>query len=308
MGNVQPLGNTKSLNDLLKTESVWNWGYEQHEAFTKIKTMVTSAPTLPYFDTNKPTTVSADASSYGIGGVLLQESDGKQHPVAFCSRTLTPTEQQYAHIERECLACVWSCEKFMQYLRGLHSFRLIADHKPLVPLIGEKDLNMVPLRCQRLQRRMMWFNKKPEYVPGMQLVAADLLSRKPLRESVEAITVQQVEDVSLYVKTTVSQWPASSSKLEQLRRATTDDEQMQMAIRFMQQGWPRYAQDIPLGLGPLFKACHLISIAEDLLVCDDRIVVSRSMRQEILSRIHDGHPGVVKERERERKCQSGGQG
>ena len=57
-------------------------------------------PTLAYFDPNKPTTVSADASSYGIGGVLLQESDGKQHPVAFCSRTLTPTEQQYAQIDR----------------------------------------------------------------------------------------------------------------------------------------------------------------------------------------------------------------
>ena len=128
MGMVNHLGQylphlstvTKPLNDLLKTDSVWNWGYEQQEAFTKIKIMVTSAPALAYFDPNKPTTVSADASSYGIGGVLLQESDGKQHPVAFCSRTLTPTEQQYAQIERECLACVWSCDKFMQYLRGPH--------------------------------------------------------------------------------------------------------------------------------------------------------------------------------------------
>ena len=238
MGMVNQLGQclphlstvTKPLNDLLKTDSVWNWGYEQQEAFTKIKTMVTSAPTLAYLDPNKPTKVSADACSYSIGGVLLQESDGKQHPWAFCSRTLTPTEQQYAQIERECLACVWSCEKFMQYLRGLHSFRLITDHKPFVPLIDEKDLNMVPLRCQRLLMRMVWFNPKSEYVPGKQLVVADLLSRKPLRESVEAITVQQEEDVSLYVKTTVSQWPASSSKLDQLRRATTDDEQLQMAI------------------------------------------------------------------------------
>ena len=71
-----------------------------------------------------------------------------------------------------------------------------------------------------------------------------------------------------------------------------------MTIQFTQQGWPRYAQDIPLGLGPLFETRHRLSIAEDLLVSDDRIVVPRSMRQEILSRIHDGHPGVVESRER----------
>ena len=92
-------------------------------------------------------------------------TDGKQHPVAFCSRTLTVTEQQYAQIERECLACVWTCEKFTQYLLGLESYRLITDHKPVVPLIGEKHLNMVPLRCQRLLMRMMWFNPNHEY-PG----------------------------------------------------------------------------------------------------------------------------------------------
>ena len=117
--------------------------------------------------------VSADASSYGIGGVLMHITDGKQHPVAFCSRTLTVIEQQYAQIERECLACVWTCEKFNQYIRGLESYRLITDHKPLLPLIVEKDLNMVLLRCQRLLMRMMWFNPKPEYVAGMQLFVAD---------------------------------------------------------------------------------------------------------------------------------------
>ena len=105
---------------------------------------MTSVPTLAYFDPSKPTTVSADASSYGIGGVLTQITDGKQYPVAFSSRTRTVTEQQYAQIERECLACVWTCEKVTQYLLGLESYRLITDHKPLVPLIGEKDLNTVP--------------------------------------------------------------------------------------------------------------------------------------------------------------------
>ena len=54
-----------------------------------------------------------------------------------------------------------------------------------------------------------------------------------------------------------------------------------MAIQFTKQRWPKYAQDIPLGLGPLFQDRYRLSIAEDLLVYDDRIVVPRSMRQEV---------------------------
>ena len=50
---------------------------------------------------HRETVVSADASSYGIGSVLLQKFDNKLHPVAFASRSLTPTEQRYAKLRRK---------------------------------------------------------------------------------------------------------------------------------------------------------------------------------------------------------------
>lgn len=61
-----------------------------------------------------------------VGACLLQEG----HSVAYASRALTETEKNYAKIEKELLAIVFSVRKFHQCVYGVR-VDVQSDHKPL---------------------------------------------------------------------------------------------------------------------------------------------------------------------------------
>ena len=103
---------SKPLRELLKKENQFSWDQQQNSSFQTIKSLIKKAGFLSYYNRELPVIVQADASNYGLGAALIQ--DGK--PVAFASKSLSPTEQRYANIEREMLSVVFACERFHTYL------------------------------------------------------------------------------------------------------------------------------------------------------------------------------------------------
>ena len=91
---------TKPLRDLLSTRNSWIWGPVQQEAFYAIKQQLSSVPVLAFYHPSRPTTVSTDSSSYGLGAVITQQRDGTWRPVAYCSHSLSAAEQRYAQLRK----------------------------------------------------------------------------------------------------------------------------------------------------------------------------------------------------------------
>ena len=64
---------SKPLCELLNKWSTWLWGHSQVTAFQKLKATLTSPTVLAWFNLSTDTKLSAAASSYGLGVILLQK-------------------------------------------------------------------------------------------------------------------------------------------------------------------------------------------------------------------------------------------
>lgn len=277
------------LRKLLEGNVEWHGENEQQKSFEKLKELVTKAPTLKYYDVNKPVILSVDASSGGIGAVLLQ--DGQ--PVAYGSRALTDCQQRYAQIEKELLAIVYGCEKFHQYVYG-KEIQVESHHKPLESIF-KKCLHQAPMRLQRMLLRLQRYCLKVTYKPGKELHIADTLRRAFLKEEKEDLLGKDL-DVNMITQ----QLPMSEEKLSRFQKATAEDTELQLLKDMTLKGWPTHRALAPKDILPYWTFRDEISYSSGLMFKASKIIVPDQLRQEVLKKIHESHLGVVKCKERAR--------
>ena len=266
------------------------WDSEQEKAFKELKHELTRTTVLALYDRTAKSKVSADVSSFGLGAVLLQENkEGEWRLVAYASRSLSETERRCAQIENEALALTWSCEKFSDYILGSR-FEIETDHKPLVPILSSKHLNDLPPRVLRFRLRMAKFDYRISHVPGKLLYTADTLSRDPILEQEQTITQEEME---MFVNSLTKSLPASEQRLEAYHRSQEQDEECTQVREYCRSGWPS-KQLTPPQLLPYWKVRDNLTICNNLLLYNSRIVVPKSMQRKILQKIHSGHLRIDK--------------
>jgi hypothetical protein len=160
----------KPITELLKKEAKFVWSQKCEDAFHALRQHLTTAPVLAQPDSSKPFDVYCDASSTGLGCVLMQDN----RVIAYASRALRPHEQNYPTHDLELAAVVHALKMWRHYLMGTHC-NIFTDHKSLKYIFTQADLNM---RQRRWLELIKDYDLEVHYHPGKANVIADALSRK----------------------------------------------------------------------------------------------------------------------------------
>lgn len=275
---------TAPLNSLLKKDVSWLWTEVHEKAFNNIKNCISTAPVLQNFDSTLPITIQCDASKDGLGCCLMQ--NGK--PVCYASRSLTSAEKNFSQIEKELLSVVWSTKKFHYFIYGKKCI-ILNDHKPLENLL-KKPIHAIPsARLQRLKLKLLKYNLEFKYLKGRFMHIADLLSRSYLDENDDdqSYMFEVIHCIGL-----ANYLQCTDEQKQELTSETSKDIELSQLIDFTQNGWP--SKNIPDTLKHFYKFRENITIDQQLLFMNDRLIVPKSLRLTILKKMHEGHLGMTK--------------
>ena len=118
------------LHSLTRKDAVFHWSANCQTAFDLLKTLLTTSPITAFPDFSQAFRLYTDASTAGLGAILAQVCDGKEHIICCSSRSLNQAEKAYPATKLECLAIVWAVAKFRPYLMAM-PFEVFMDHYAL---------------------------------------------------------------------------------------------------------------------------------------------------------------------------------
>ena len=284
----------RPLTALTKKGILFAWTNEAATAFAHLKAAFTTGPVLIHPDPTKPFIVETDASGFAVGCVLSQtHTDGKLHPCAFYSRTLSPAERNYDIHDKELLAVKTAFAQWRHLLAGAqHTITVYTDHKNLEYF--RSTTKVLTGRLARWSRFLAAFDFVLTYRPGPQGGKPDALSRRieyKLDAASPGSPPEPVLKPSNFLVGTISSW--STDFAARLHHATSIDPLVAAVRQFLRDP---AATDVTAWLSP--QDAGRMRDAGAVLHHAKAVYVPPPLRLEILQARHDaptaGHFGIAR--------------
>lgn len=194
---------------------------------------------------------------------------------------LSPVKQRYAQVEKEALG-------------------LTLKYKPLLSLLGAQAVDALPPRIQHFRMRLMRYSYLISHVPGKNLWTADTLSHVPLQADTSNADKELMESTNIYICDNIMEnLPMSPSYIDSLRQHLKEDSVCSKVMKMCHDEWPEFS----LCEGTLKRywvECAFLTVQDGLLLKGTRLVIPAALRNDVSSKLHEGHQGVT-------KCKEGAQ-
>jgi hypothetical protein len=265
----------RPLNELTRKDTPWTWESKHQEAFDELRKRITSEPVLAQPQLDQQFEIEVDASGFALGAVLMQRGeDGKRHPIAYFSTTLTEAERNYDIYDLEYLAIVKACRNWRPFIAGSpHKIIVHTDHANLQYW---RQPHKISRRIAREVLELSEFDIELRHIPGKSNGRADALSRRPDYDQGE----RDNEDVTvlpdhMFARTTTTANP---------------DSEVTLIPRFIS------SQDEDI-LRPWIDPHNLKKLNGEWWKDHRRVVTGdQELRRKIIHNHHDlvayGHPGI----------------
>jgi hypothetical protein len=164
MGRLRPL----SLLSLKNNSFTWNLAADQ--AFQALKAAMCTTLVLALPDFTKTFVLECDASSRGIGAVLMQEG----RPLAFTNKQLAQCHLGQSIYEKEMLAIMHATDLWCPYLLG-QRFQIKIDHQSLEYFLEQRPSSP---EQQKWVTKLFGYDYEIIYKKGKENAVVVALSRK----------------------------------------------------------------------------------------------------------------------------------
>lgn len=288
---------TQPLRELTHKNHPWEWTTKHGKALTHLKHALANAPVTAYFDPDKDTELTVDASPVGLGAILAQvdPATGDKHIIVYASRSLTSVEQRYSQTEREALAVVWACEHFHLYIYG-KPVNIYTDHKPLETIYGSSK-SKPPARIERWALRLQPYQATVRYRKGEDN-PADYMSRHPARHTQPVSRQEKVAEE--YVNYIAATSAPKALTLSQIAEATARDPTLQAVMEAVRTNkWHTKSKHPKVDSSTYNNYEHVkgeltIGTTIQIILRGTKLVIPTELQKRVVDLAHEGHQGITK--------------
>lgn len=280
----------RPLHQLTKKNIKFNWNQDCENAFSELKSRLTTSPVLLHPDPQKPFIVECDASNFAVGSILSQkDEEGKLHPVAYYSRSLHDAELNYSITEKELLAIRSAFITWRHLLLGAkHKITVYTDHRNLIYTLGGKIGNQ---RQHRWHLFFQEYNFQLIYRQGTKNGKPDSLSRRPdymtkpeVNEDEFILDIKSVKEIPSFVG-------VMSSFIDEIIEATKEDETAKNIYLYFDKNNAKQGY-----FYKPFRKMNKFKIKNNMILYNDLIYIPEKLRLKVLTRYHEepaaGHLGI----------------